>query len=155
YITTAVGSCDALIALIGPHWVSVIDKSGRRRLDDPTDFTRLEIAAALKRNVRVIPALVGGAQMPGSDDLPEDIKPLARRQAYELTDNRWADDCRDLAKALKPIVRPGGRLGVKIAAGVVVLALAAAGYGVKAWNDHRAEIERQEATVKERAEQEK
>jgi hypothetical protein len=55
YITEAVGSCSALIALIGPHWLTVTDKAGRRRLDDPGDFTRLEIATALQRNVRVIP----------------------------------------------------------------------------------------------------
>lgn len=61
YIAEAVGSCDVLIALIGPRWLNVTDKSGQRRLDDPNDFIRLEIATALKRNVRVIPALVGDA----------------------------------------------------------------------------------------------
>jgi len=49
YINDAVGSCDALIALIGPRWLTVIDKIGSRRLDDPKDFTRLEILTALKR----------------------------------------------------------------------------------------------------------
>jgi TIR domain len=145
YIAGAVGSCDALIALIGPSWLSVTDQNGRRRLDDPKDFIRLEIAAALRRNVRVIPVLVSGAQMPGSDDLPEDIKPLARRQAYELTDSRWADDCRNLAGALKPIVKRRSALGIKFAAGGLALVLASVGYGVKVWYDHRAEIESQDA----------
>ena len=69
-ITRAVGSCDVLLALIGDRWLTVIDKQGRRRLDDPNDFVRLEIEAALKRNVRIIPILVEGATMPYADELP-------------------------------------------------------------------------------------
>ena len=61
-ITRAVGSCDVLLALIGDRWLTITDQDGRRRLDDPDDFVRLEIEAALTRNVRVIPILVDGAQ---------------------------------------------------------------------------------------------
>jgi hypothetical protein len=103
YIADAVGSCDVLIALIGPTWVTA-GELGKRRLDDPNDFTRMEIAAALRRNIRVIPALVGGASMPKADDLPDDLKPLARRNSYELTDSRWREDCRKLAEMLRPLV---------------------------------------------------
>src|SRR6266478_494516 len=70
YIAQAVGSCDALLALIGPNWLSASDSAGGRRLDDPRDLTRLEIATALKRDIRVIPVLVAGAKMPGPPDLP-------------------------------------------------------------------------------------
>jgi len=52
-ITAAVGSCDALLALIGDRWLSSTDRDGQRRLDDPGDFVRLEIEAALARDVRV------------------------------------------------------------------------------------------------------
>jgi hypothetical protein len=61
-ITSAVGSCDVLLALIGDRWLTIADEDGRRRLDNPDDFVRLEIEAALTRNVRVIPILVDGAQ---------------------------------------------------------------------------------------------
>ena len=61
-ITRAVGSCDVLLALIGDRWLTITDQDGRRRLDDPDDFVRLEIEAALTRNVRVVPILVDGAQ---------------------------------------------------------------------------------------------
>ena len=88
YIGQAVGSCDVLIALIGPRWLAAADKAGRRRLEDQGDFTRIEIVTALKRNIRVIPALVGGAEVPAAEDLPADLKPLARRQCYELADHR-------------------------------------------------------------------
>jgi hypothetical protein len=86
--------------LIGPHWLTITDKNGVRRLDDPKDFIPLEILTALKRNVRVIPALVGNAQMPEMESLPDEIKSVARRQAFELSEERWADDTRKLADVL-------------------------------------------------------
>jgi hypothetical protein len=103
YITEAVGSCDVLLALIGPRWLEASD-SGRRRLDDPHDFTRMEIATALRRDVMVIPVLVGQARMPQATDLPDDLKDLSRRQAYELTDSRWAHDSRQLAKVIRRVL---------------------------------------------------
>ncbi|HEX8071631.1 MAG TPA: toll/interleukin-1 receptor domain-containing protein [Pyrinomonadaceae bacterium] len=69
-IEEAVGSCEILIALIGRSWLTNYDAAGRR-LDNPNDFVRLEIATALARNIRVIPILVQGAQMPRPEDLPE------------------------------------------------------------------------------------
>ncbi|MEA2008972.1 MAG: toll/interleukin-1 receptor domain-containing protein, partial [Chloroflexota bacterium] len=59
-IEEAVASCNVLIALIGSQWLTVKAQQGGRRLDNPEDFVRLEIAAALKRNIRVIPILVQG-----------------------------------------------------------------------------------------------
>jgi hypothetical protein len=59
-ITRAVGSCDVLLALIGERWLTISDEHGGRCLDDPDDFVRLEIEAALTRKVRVIPILVDG-----------------------------------------------------------------------------------------------
>ena len=49
----AVGSCDALLAIIGPQWLSAAH-DGKPRLEDPHDFVRIEIAGALQRNVRVL-----------------------------------------------------------------------------------------------------
>src|SRR5262245_13177340 len=70
------GSCDVLFALIGPGWLDATDGSGTRRLENPTDFVRQEIAAALKRNIPVIPVLVQGAQVPQPERLPDDLKDL-------------------------------------------------------------------------------
>src|SRR6266508_1461271 len=91
-ITTAVGSCDVLLALIGDEWLTITDEHGRRRLDDPDDFVRLEIEAALLRKVRVIPILVGGASMPRADELPDSLSKLVRRQALELSPSRFEFD---------------------------------------------------------------
>lgn len=84
-ITTVVGSCDVLLALIGDRWLTITDEDGRRRLDDPDDFVLLEIEAALTRNVRVIPILVEGARMPRAVELPASLAGLARRQALVLS----------------------------------------------------------------------
>ncbi len=99
-ITTAVGSSDALLALIGNQWLTVTDQNGRRRLDNPGDFVRLEIEAALTHGVRVIPILVDGAQMPREDQLPESLAPLVRRQALELSPNRFGSDFQRLLPVL-------------------------------------------------------
>ena len=85
-ITRAVSSCDVLLALIGEQWLTLEDEEGRRRLEDPADFVRLEIATALSRpDVRVIPILVDGARMPRAHELPPELEPLVRRQAVQLS----------------------------------------------------------------------
>ena len=99
-ITGAVGSCDVLLALIGDKWLAITDAHGRRRLDDPDDFVRLEIEAALARKVRVIPVLVGGAAMPSADELPDSMARLARRQALELSPDRFEFETTRLLSAL-------------------------------------------------------
>ena len=99
-ITSAVGSCDVLLALVGDQWLTITDADGRRRLDDPDDFVRLEIEAALTRNVRVIPILVDGARMPRAEELPPSLAGLVRRQALELSPTRFDFDTSRLLKVL-------------------------------------------------------
>src|SRR5215207_7018671 len=100
-ITSAVESCDVLLALIGEDWLSISDAHGRRRLDDPDDFVRLEIQAALARNVRVIPILVGDATMPHAEELPRSLVGLARRQALQLSPVHFDFDTGRLLKVLE------------------------------------------------------
>ena len=100
-IGEAVGSTDVLLALIGDRWLTVVDEDGGRRLEDPEDFVRLEIEAALARRVRVIPILVEGAKMPREDQLPPTLSPLARRQALELSPSRFAADTGKLLAVLE------------------------------------------------------
>lgn len=99
-ISSAVGSCDVLLALIGEQWTTITDAQGHRRLDDPDDFVRLEIEAALTRNVRVIPILVDEATMPGVDELPPSLARLVRRQALELSPARFDFDTGRLLRVL-------------------------------------------------------
>jgi TIR domain len=95
-----IATCDALIALIGRQWLTITDSSGERRLDHPDDIVRMEIAAALKREIRVIPALIHGTPMPRSIDLPEEIRPLARRNSLEITDLHFHRDVDQLIAVL-------------------------------------------------------
>ncbi|WP_455833597.1 toll/interleukin-1 receptor domain-containing protein [Pseudarthrobacter siccitolerans] len=99
-ITRAVGSCDVVLVLIGDEWLTITDEDGRRRLDDPDDFVRLEVQAALTRNVRVIPILVDTARMPRADELPESLARLVRRQALEFSPARFEFDTSRLFKVL-------------------------------------------------------
>jgi hypothetical protein len=102
-LSDRVGKCDALLAVIGKHWVSAADAQNRRRLDDPADFVRIEIEAALERGVPVIPVLVDGAPMPQAADLPDSLKKLPRRQAIEISHNRFDSDAERLTEALSQL----------------------------------------------------
>lgn len=99
-----------LLVVIGKEWLTVLDDSGRRRLDNPNDFVRLEIETALERNVQMIPVLVKGAHMPETNELPESISALAYKQAIELTDSRWEEDVNRLIKSIKPFLRANNNL---------------------------------------------
>jgi hypothetical protein len=109
-IQNAVGRCDVLLAMIGRRWLEPREGSGPR-LNDPKDFVRIEIAAALSRDIRVIPVLLDGAAMPTEQDLPEPLRPLAFRNAIEVSNSRFASDVERLAdaigKALGKAVGPG------------------------------------------------
>jgi hypothetical protein len=102
-LSERVGKCDALLAVIGKHWVLSADAENRRRLDDPKDFVRIEIEAALNRDVPVIPVLVDGAAMPHPEDLPDSLKKLIRRQAVEISHARFDSDAERLTEALSQI----------------------------------------------------
>ncbi len=93
-------TCDALLALIGPAWLDAKNQAGKRRLDDPGDYLRQEIAVALVRNIPVTPVLVQGATMPAAERLPGDLKELAYRNGFELSHTRWHSDVRELAHRL-------------------------------------------------------
>jgi len=106
-VEASVGSCDVLIALIGRNWLATRDREGRRRLDKPHDWVRMEIETALeKSDTRVIPTLVQGAEMPGPDELPEPLRKLSVRNAVELSDGRWHYDVRRLISYLEGLAGP-------------------------------------------------
>ena len=101
-LSNRVGGCDALVAVIGKGWLSSADIDSHRRLDDPNDFVRIEIEAALERNIRVIPVLVDGAAMPRPQDLPNSLQKLARRHGMEVSHTRFDSDVERITRALSP-----------------------------------------------------
>ena len=105
-IQSAVGSCEVLLALIGPQWLTVTDASGARRIDDPEDFVRLEVETALIRDdVRVIPILVDNAKMPTPQQLPKELAAVTRRQAVEINPVNF--DTRRLLRVLNHTLDEG------------------------------------------------
>ena len=70
HLNSQVAGCNVLLVVIGPNWLNAKDESGGRRIDDPDDFVAIEIAAALTRDIRVIPVLVDGARVPKASELP-------------------------------------------------------------------------------------
>ena len=97
----ALASCRVGLVVIGPRWLDALDTAGRRRLDAPDDWVRVEIRHLLERGIRVIPVLVGGARFPDAESLPEDLRPLAKRQVRELRDASWDADMAALIKRLE------------------------------------------------------
>ena len=144
-IEQAVGSCRVLIVLIGDEWLNIRDPQGQRRLDDPHDFIRLEIATALKRDIRVVPVVLDRATMPGAEQLPDELKPLARRQAIAVQHQQWEASTAKLIQALQKLLgeqagRGGAHTRWGVAAAVGLLALGAGAW----WYWPRAVVDTEE-----------
>jgi hypothetical protein len=101
HLNSQMAECGAVLVVIGPHWLVAKDASGGRRLDNPDDFVAIEIAAALARDVRVIPVLVDGARMPKASEVPDSLKPLARRQAVDVRHAHFGHDAEALVKRMR------------------------------------------------------
>ncbi|MEP6985463.1 MAG: toll/interleukin-1 receptor domain-containing protein [Chloroflexota bacterium] len=101
-LNEAIARCDVLLAIIGSHWLTVVESNGQRRLDNPDDFVRIEIEAGLKRDsVLVIPILVDDAGMPSTGDLPESLRPLYYRNAAIVRND--PDFNRDIGRLITTI----------------------------------------------------
>ena len=101
-ITQAVSTCQVLLAVIGPHWLAASDEDGRRRLEDPSDLVRMEITAALERDIIVIPILVEDAVMPRRHELPENLSELAGRNAHRVRHESFGVDTDKLLAVIEP-----------------------------------------------------
>jgi formylglycine-generating enzyme required for sulfatase activity len=94
-----------MLVVIGPRWLDARDADGNRRLDDLDDFIRLEVARALKRDIAVIPLLVGGARVPRAADLPDALRGLTRRQGITVTHQNFPSDMDALEKDIRTLLR--------------------------------------------------
>jgi formylglycine-generating enzyme len=128
HLNAQVGACDVLLAIIGTKWLEAKDDSGCRRLDNPNDFVIVEIAAALHRDIRVIPVLVDGAPLPTADEMPEPLKPLVRRNAVEVRNTQFGRDAEGLVEKIRETLRAGkARSYWGVVAGIVALLFLAGG----------------------------
>lgn len=113
HIDLSVAQCDVLLVVIGVSWINIKGKGAKstlRRVDDPRDYVRIEIESALNRKIPVVPVLVGKAEMPSDEDLPESIRELASINAAELRDGRdYRTHMDRLVKFLESIRKPDGQ----------------------------------------------
>lgn len=119
----ALAICKVFIVVIGPDWLTASDSEGRPRLQDPNDWVRREIEAALARGVWVMPVLVGGASMPAADDLPTAMAPMTRIQAVTLTDRHWEADLKRMIGLLTkriPVLRNAPGLATRFGQSPVI-----------------------------------
>jgi hypothetical protein len=100
HVTNAIAQSDAVLVVIGSDWLTMRAPDGTPRLDDPDDYVRREVSAALEAGVPVVPVLVDRAELPAADDLPEPLRPLATRQAVTLRDATWHQDVDALIRRL-------------------------------------------------------
>ena len=101
HLNSQVAACDVMLVVIGPNWLNAKDDTGQRRLQQPDDFVAIEITAALARNIRVIPVLVDGARVPKASELPDSLKPLARRQAAGVRNAHFRQDTETLLARMR------------------------------------------------------
>jgi len=140
-------SCDVLLAVIGTRWLTLADDAGHSRLQDPEDFVRREIAAALDRRIKIVPVLVGGARMPGPQELPADLAKIAQYQALQIGDAEFHQGVSRLIDVLHESVGPAEkerkrtkRLQLRtekaaLSVDDVKVMLAVHGFFCKGWNE--------------------
>jgi tetratricopeptide (TPR) repeat protein len=132
YLNSQVTACDVILVVIGRNWLDAKDESGRRRLNNPDDFVTIEIAAALARNICVIPVLVDGARMPKASELPASLKPLARRQAIEVGQLQFGRDAEALVERVREAL-DGGKGSLRPWRGTTVASVAALALFLVGW----------------------
>lgn len=114
-ILSAVRSAAAVVAVIGPEWSGA--PGPRRPYGGVDDWVRLELAEAFAAGVRVVPVLVDGADLPVAAELPPELAPLTRCQAFRVTDDALMSDVDGLGAALTPLVEDRHRTGGRIVFG--------------------------------------
>lgn len=100
-IEAAISVSDVFIAVIGKQWMDIEDENGERRIQNPQDPVRNEIAFAIGLDLPILPVLVGGAGMLNPDDLPDEIRALARPNAGEINNARFDDDFKAFMAAIR------------------------------------------------------
>ena len=128
----AAATCKVMLCIIGPGWLTASSDDGKRRIDDPTDWVRLEIECALAQGSRVtvVPVVVGGATLPRPSDVPESLRPLLERNAVFVSAAVFRHVIEGLERDLRPLVSNRRKFGVVGAVGVALLAL---GFGIGAY----------------------
>jgi len=105
-LNKALAKCDVLIAVIGSRWMDLLSEHARH---GKRDYVRDEIAAALQRDVIVIPVMMGREAnmppLPEAEDLPENIRDLVLYQKHNIAHESFGRDAAHLIAALQYLLR--------------------------------------------------
>jgi serine/threonine protein kinase len=100
-IDKAISTCTAVLAIVGRRWLAKSGKQKQRDIDSPSDYVRIELVSALRRQIRIIPVLVAGGSMPAAETLPDDIRDFSYRNAIQVKpDPDFRNDMDRLIKGL-------------------------------------------------------
>lgn len=94
-VDQAIEAAAVVLVVIGPYWLDARDP------DVDGDLVASEMTAAFRADKRVVPVLVGGVSVRQLHQLEGPYKPLARRNAIELSEAQWGYDVRRLAAAIE------------------------------------------------------
>jgi hypothetical protein len=122
--------CNTMVVVIGPRWLELLRPSGPTDSETSHDYVRLEVASALERKVPIFPVLVDGATMPEAKDLPDDLKPLAFRQAFSIRHDSFPRDMWGLEQELRRSVPTRAIWKVAVISGLFIISLGAISYYV-------------------------
>ena len=92
----ALAQTDVFLAVIGPRWLELFSQ---RQAAGERDYVHEEIAAALKREIVVIPVLIERASLPRAAELPEDMHNLVLHQKHSVTHENFGRDAAGLVEA--------------------------------------------------------
>jgi hypothetical protein len=122
--------CSIMVVVIGPRWLELLRPSGPADSETSHDYVYLEVASALERKLPIFPVLVDGATMPEAKDLPDNLKPLAFRQAYSVRHDSFPRDMSGLEQELRRSVSTPATWKVTVIAGPFIILLGAISYYV-------------------------
>jgi formylglycine-generating enzyme required for sulfatase activity len=125
--------CRVMLVLMHPSWPEVADAKGRRRLDSPADYVRVEVETALKNQIRVVPVLLDGAALPEAEALPETMRSIVRRQALSFELKHADSQFDELIAAIRRMPGMEGRASIERPLLVAAGATALIAVGVLAW----------------------
>ena len=108
FLEKKVSQCEVLLALIGDRWLEADSETGHRGIDSRSDFVRIEIGSALERGIPVVPVLLDDAHMPSETQLPDELKPLARRNGAPIKRLTFDTDVARLVSGLPISLNSGG-----------------------------------------------
>jgi hypothetical protein len=101
-------SCEVLLSLIGPHWISIMKAREQAAIVQPAeDYVRYEVQYALRPNsgICVIPVLVGDDVPFSAEALPRSLQALAKIEVAQVRQKQFEEDIARLISRIETIVR--------------------------------------------------